>query len=49
MFNESILERTLLSLYIMQCKTHVTCNFPSFNFIFQSSHYAKVANTGILL
>ena len=31
MFKESILESTLLSFYIVQCKTHVTCSFPSFS------------------
>ena len=30
MFSESILGPTLLLLYTVQCKTHVTCKFPSY-------------------
>jgi len=43
MFNESILELTPLSFYIMQCKTDVTCIFPNFCFLIQSLHYVKTA------
>jgi len=49
MFNEFILNTTPLTLYSMQCKTQVTCSFPSFSFILQFLSYAKAANIGILL
>ena len=49
MFSESILEPNLLSFNILQRKTHFTCIFQNFCFLFQSLYYAKTADTGILL
>jgi len=48
-FNESILEPTIMSFKIVQFKTYVTCSVPSFTFIFRSLYYAKTADTGMQL
>ena len=42
MFNKSILEPTLFSFNILQCKTDVTCSFPNFCSLFQSLQHVKM-------